>query len=143
MVSDYISSAWANIKAKFSAGFSAGSGDDPPGHAQGGIFDKPHLAWFAEDGPEAAIPLDGSQNAMNLWQRAGEALGAFPSGGAAVGTSATPSTNNFTMPAININLNFSGPVDRQSVIDAAGEAGRIFAEEYNRYMHERRRTSYA
>lgn len=37
-----------------------------PGHAEGGIFDKPHVAWFAEDGPEAAIPLDGSSNAVSL-----------------------------------------------------------------------------
>lgn len=45
------------------------------GHADGGIFDKPHIAWFAEDGPEAAIPLDGSQNAISLWKKTGELLG--------------------------------------------------------------------
>lgn len=47
------------------------------GHADGGIFDKPHVAWFAEEGPEAAIPIDGSQNAVNLWQQTGEMLGVF------------------------------------------------------------------
>ena len=31
--------------------------DTLPGHAEGGIFDKPHIANFAEDGPEAVIPL--------------------------------------------------------------------------------------
>ena len=31
-------------------------------------------SWFAEDGPEAAIPLDGSQNAIDLWLRTGELL---------------------------------------------------------------------
>ena len=40
------------------------------GHATGGIFNTPHIAWFAEDGPEAAIPIDGSQNAINLWEDA-------------------------------------------------------------------------
>lgn len=45
------------------------------GHADGGIFDVPHVAWFAEDGPEAAIPIDGSQNAMDLWLKTGELLG--------------------------------------------------------------------
>lgn len=45
------------------------------GHKDGGIFDKPHVAWFAEEGPEAAIPIDGSQNAVNLWQQTGEMLG--------------------------------------------------------------------
>lgn len=49
------------------------------GHADGGIFDTPHIAWFAEEGPEAAIPLDGSQNAINLWKIAGEMLGIYQS----------------------------------------------------------------
>lgn len=48
-----------------------------PGHADGGIFNEPHLAWFSEDGPEAAIPLDGSKNAIELWQMAGQILGMF------------------------------------------------------------------
>lgn len=46
-----------------------------PGHADGGIFTVPHVAWFAEDGPEAAIPLDGSRNAIDLWLKTGELLG--------------------------------------------------------------------
>lgn len=45
------------------------------GHATGGIFNTPHIAWFAEDGPEAAIPLDGSQNAISLWEETGKLLG--------------------------------------------------------------------
>lgn len=48
---------------------------DMPGHADGGIFTVPHMAWFAEDGPEAAIPLDGSRNAIELWEKTGELLG--------------------------------------------------------------------
>lgn len=44
-------------------------------HADGGIFTVPHVAWFAEAGPEAAIPLDGSQNAISLWEKTGELLG--------------------------------------------------------------------
>lgn len=45
------------------------------GHADGGIFNTPHVAWFAEDGPEAAIPIDGSKNAIDLWVKTGELLG--------------------------------------------------------------------
>lgn len=45
------------------------------GHADGGIFTTPHIAWFAEEGPEAAIPLDGSRNAIDLWEKTGELLG--------------------------------------------------------------------
>lgn len=46
-----------------------------PGHADGGIFTVPHIAAFAESGPEAAIPLDGSENAIRLWLRTGLLLG--------------------------------------------------------------------
>lgn len=57
------------------AGYAASSGTGMPGHADGGIFTVPHVAWFAEDGPEAAIPLDGSRNAIDLWEKTGELLG--------------------------------------------------------------------
>lgn len=46
-------------------------------HAAGGIFEEPHYGLVAEAGPEAIIPLDGSDNAISLWQEAGERLGAF------------------------------------------------------------------
>lgn len=49
-------------------------------HAEGGIFDMPHVAWFAEEGPEAAIPLDGSSNAISLWERVGRLLGVLDGG---------------------------------------------------------------
>lgn len=45
-------------------------------HADGGIFDKPHLGWVAEAGyPESIIPLNGSKEAMDLWLKTGELLG--------------------------------------------------------------------
>ena len=50
------------------------------GHADGGIFTQPHVAWFAENGPEAAIPLDGSANAISLWNRVGMLLGVLDGG---------------------------------------------------------------
>ena len=46
-----------------------------PGHAEGGIFNEPHLAAFCEDGMEAAIPIDGSANAISLWEETGRLLG--------------------------------------------------------------------
>ena len=46
-----------------------------PGHADGGIFTDPHIAAFAERGPESAIPLDGSPNAIRLWRLTGRLLG--------------------------------------------------------------------
>lgn len=45
------------------------------GFATGGIIEKPTIAKFAEEGPEAAIPLDGSSRAKSLWLEAGRRLG--------------------------------------------------------------------
>lgn len=44
-------------------------------HASGGIFNTPHFGLLAEDGPEAYIPLDGSKNAVTIWEKAGQLLG--------------------------------------------------------------------
>ena len=46
-----------------------------PGHADGGIFTTPHIAWFAEQGTESVIPVDGSERAKELWLKTGELLG--------------------------------------------------------------------
>nr|DAN82718.1 MAG TPA: minor tail protein [Caudoviricetes sp.] len=46
-------------------------------NAQGGIYDKPILTTFAENGAEAAVPLDGSSRAKDIWTQAGEILGMF------------------------------------------------------------------
>lgn len=62
-----------SLNAPYSNDYYEGNVD--VGHAKGGIFDTPHIAWFAEAGPEAAIPLDGSRNAIDLWEKTGELLG--------------------------------------------------------------------
>lgn len=54
---------------------SIGTYTNPIKHARGGIFDTPHVGVFAEAGPEAFIPLDGSQNARAIWETAGQMLG--------------------------------------------------------------------
>lgn len=43
--------------------------------ATGGLATRPELTWFAENGPEMAIPIDGSRNAISLWERTGRLLG--------------------------------------------------------------------
>lgn len=46
-----------------------GQGESVASNARGGIYRKGEfLTTFAEEGPEAAIPLDGSTRAFNLWQ---------------------------------------------------------------------------
>lgn len=55
---------------------SLSSGEEVAHNASGGIYGKgAFLTTFAEESPEAAIPLDGSANAVSLWERAGDALG--------------------------------------------------------------------
>ena len=45
-------------------------------NAKGGIYGKgAFVTSFAENSPEAAIPIDGSQRAKNLWAQTGEMLG--------------------------------------------------------------------
>ncbi len=44
-------------------------------NADGGIIRNKELSWLAEEGPEAVIPLDGSRNAVSLWEKAGKILG--------------------------------------------------------------------
>lgn len=56
--------------------FGGGGGGEVASNAQGGIYRKgAFLTTFAEEGPEAAIPLDGSPRAIGLWERAGQILG--------------------------------------------------------------------
>lgn len=67
-------------------------------NAEGGIYNKPILTTFAEEGAEAAVPLDGSQRAKSIWRRAGEILGVYPSADGSssllfAGTSSNPGSN--------------------------------------------------
>lgn len=49
-------------------------------NAQGGIYSQgAFLTSFAEDSPEAAIPIDGSPRAKGLWAETGRRLGLMPS----------------------------------------------------------------
>ena len=84
VVVDRLSNAWAQISSQFSAGLNVNvttSGGGVAHNAMGGIYNKgAFLTTFAEKSPEAAIPLDGSNRAVSLWQRAGEMLGMMPKG---------------------------------------------------------------
>lgn len=47
----------------------------PVKHALGGIFDQPHFGVFAEEGPEAFIPIDHSKRSADIWRETGKELG--------------------------------------------------------------------
>ena len=56
-------------------------------NAQGGIYSQgAFLTSFAEDSPEAAIPIDGSPRAKGLWAETGRRLGLMPSSRSAGGS---------------------------------------------------------
>ncbi len=109
------------------------------GHAEGGIFDRPHLAWIAEAGySEAAIPIDGSQNAIDLWLKTGELLGMD---GLTGGES--PVSENMEEAAYS-GLGIELHIDNSRVITITGNASKedieealeSDADEFDRMMQE-------
>lgn len=79
-VETFLNINYKNPRGLIGTGINVTSGlitADLGGHKEGGIFNTPHIAQFAEEGPEAAIPIDGSQNAINLWQQTGKMLGVY------------------------------------------------------------------
>lgn len=129
-----------------------------PGHADGGIFDTPHVAWFAEDGPEAAIPLDGSSNAISLWERVGRLLGVFDGGmisskGAELynGITNYETTNNNTTNestdskqfVFSPQITIEGSASREDVDNALSLSMEQFQELMEQYIAEKDRVSFA
>ena len=56
-----------------------GGGEVTNENAKGGIYGKgAFTTWFAEESPEAAIPIDGSERAKSLWTKTGQMLGVLP-----------------------------------------------------------------
>ena len=117
-----------------------------PAYASGGIIEKPTLATFAEDGPEAAIPLDGSPRAISLWQRAGEILGTL--GGKSKASGSLEKLEGADTSGSNIVVNFS-PVQNFSAGTTAEEVQRVnelsfeeFKKMFDRYVKDGRRLGF-
>lgn len=79
---DWLSQKWEGIKSVLGGSAStpttkAGKPVPMPGHALGGIFDKPHIAAISEGSKkEAVIPLEGnSDRARSIYAAAGQHLG--------------------------------------------------------------------
>ena len=117
-----------------------------PAYASGGIIEKPTLATFAEDGPEAAIPLDGSPRAISLWQRAGEILGTL--GGKSKASGSLEKLEGADTSGSNIVVNFS-PVQNFSAGTTAEEVQIVnelsfeeFKKMFDRYVKDGRRLGF-
>ena len=75
-ISSMQSVASAAVSAANSAAVAATS--KPAANYRGGIYPKGEfLTTFAERSPEAAIPIDGSRRAIELWQQTGAMLGVY------------------------------------------------------------------
>jgi len=97
-----VSNAWESAKnavGSFTVGITQGvnaSGANLPAaqiaaNAKGGIYSKgAFLTTFAEESPEAAIPIDNSERAKQLWLKTGQMLGLLQHSERNQGT-ATPS----------------------------------------------------
>lgn len=135
------------------------SGKNLIGHAEGGIFTVPHMAWFAEKGPEAAIPLDGSSSAVALWEQTGKLLGVMDGGvnrsrGEELyrGIAGSQTVNNSSVrsesadnrqfifsPQIHMDAGTSG----REVSNALNYSYEEFCDFFERYEAERQRVSMA
>lgn len=143
-------------------GIGGGGGDEISSNARGGIYRKgAFLTTFAEDGPEAAIPLDGSPRAIGLWRKAGEILGI---GGGANTSNGSPAETlrlgsfaphpaqyveqpaAMNAPPISITLHFNGDHEPNEIRKAVERAGqtvqRTFMEQMEQYNRERGRLAY-
>lgn len=128
----------------------------PGKRAKGGIVTSPELSWIAEAGySEAVIPLDGSSNAMTLWEEVGRLLGVYEKNNygrmhesmASFDTSPVRDrgSDNSSEPLsaiLHIEQNFYGNTDKNTVESANESAYETFCEYLERYFHHERRVSF-
>ena len=126
------------------------------GHADGGIFTQPHVAWFAEEGPEAAIPLDGSSNAIALWSKVGKLLGVLDGGMTrsrgeilAEGVASYETVNNSTDESTDSKqfvfapkITIEGNASRENIDSALSLSMEQFRDIIEEYLAERSRVCF-
>lgn len=134
----------SKVKQKFSGG-------TPAHYAEGGLIRDPTLSYFAEDGPEMAIPINRSERSLSLWEETGRLLGAYEqnnysttyealtqgNAGSAEGKAGTQPIAPPYSPVINIY----GSADRQEVEGVVQISYEQFVEYMERYSYERARSS--
>lgn len=115
-------------------------------NANGGIYGKgAFLTTFAEKGPEAAIPLDGSQRAMSLWATAGQMMG-FGGDSLFQNFADTPVSsgggNTFVF-SPNVTLDGGDPEAESKVRQVIREEADDFESRMDAWAEQQRRLSYA
>lgn len=146
-VCDWVQGKWQALKdflshpidALINYNQSIGSAPDVAANAAGGIYNRgSFLTTFAEDSPEAAIPIDGSQRALGLWQETGRRLGALNASGIAPQKSGTRSTTINFAPQITIQGNADKSTMESAMKDAMSDLRRMLKD----IQRDERRLSY-
>ena len=108
-------------------------------NAAGGIYNQgSFLTTFAEDSPEAAIPIDGSRRALGLWWETGRRLGVLNASGIAPQKSGTRSTTINFAPQITIQGNADKSTMESAMKDAVSDLRRMLKD----IQRDERRLSY-
>lgn len=151
-----------NIDFSFQANVSASSGSekkksgDVAHYARGGLISRPTLSWFAEDSPEMAIPLNGSQRSEQLWQETGRLLGVYEenrydraaevlnsSGEDRDHQTAWETGTGSSAPVFNLTIQMTGDGGvKEQIIDGANAAFEQFAIFMERWKREQMRTAF-
>ena len=146
-VCDWVQGKWQALKdflshpidALVNYNQSIGSTPDVAANAAGGIYNQgSFLTTFAEDSPEAAIPIDGSRRALGLWQETGRRLGALNASGIAPQKSGTRSTTINFAPQITIQGNADKSTMESAMKDAMSDLKRMLKD----IQRDERRLSY-
>lgn len=146
-VCDWVQGKWQALKdflshpidALINYNQSIGSAPDVAANAAGGIYNRgSFLTTFAEDSPEAAIPIDGSRRALGLWQETGRRLGVLNASGIAPQKSGTRSTTINFAPQITIQGNADKSTMESAMKDAVSDLRRMLKD----IQRDERRLSY-
>lgn len=146
-VCDWVQGKWQALKdflshpidALVNYNQSIGSTPAVAANAAGGIYNRgSFLTTFAEDSPEAAIPIDGSRRALGLWQETGRRLGALNASGIAPQKSGTRSTTINFAPQITIQGNADKSTMERAMKDAVSDLRRMLKD----IRRDERRLSY-
>ena len=170
---DWIYQKWQSLKellsspidgainiAKHFIGRDSNDGDSIDSNANGGIYSKgAFLTTFAENSPEAAIPIDGSNRAKGLWMQTGRLMGMLPEGQPTA--EATPMdvstglwrqaanmasgiTNNSNMSVnVTVPVTVNGNADKSTIAKMQQGIDSAVEKALARIQHQKGRVSYA
>lgn len=143
-ISNIVSSIRSAASSLSSLSFSGGGGGDVDveSNAQGGIYRKgAFLTTFAEDGPEAAIPLTRSPRAIGLWREAGRILGVDKTAGTTPTLQNTPDMRETVeglheVPQVierrdGIHVSYSNDRPQQATRPTSERNTQIYRQEYD------------